>query len=128
MAIKSSMFLIVSASQPNTYIPVKHFFTSLLFSSPRLPFSETQKKAILNWARDLGAQNVPSLGSMKKCHTYLDNLVGNPTQQVTSHAGDVFYINNIAEAIAKVHLTRFSHERSSDIKFRTMRIHLLGLQ
>ncbi|KAG1847460.1 hypothetical protein C8R48DRAFT_615524 [Suillus tomentosus] len=105
------MFLIVSASQPNTYIPVKHFFTSLLFSSPQLPFSETQKRAILNWARSLGAQNVPSLGSMKKCHTYLDSLVGNPTQQVTSRAGDIFYINNIAEAIAKDYanpLTRFA--------------------
>ncbi|KAG2087605.1 uncharacterized protein F5147DRAFT_588044 [Suillus discolor] len=105
------MFLIVSVSQPNTYIPVKHFFTSLLFSSPQLPFSETQKKAILNWARSLGAQNVPSLGSMKKCHTYLDSLVSNPTQQVTSCAGDIFYINNIAEAIAKDYanpLTRFA--------------------
>ncbi|KAG1733337.1 uncharacterized protein EDB91DRAFT_1010726, partial [Suillus paluster] len=87
------------------------FITSLLFSSLCLPFSETQKKAILNWVRDLGTRNVPSLGSMKKCHTYLDNLVGNLTQQATSRSGDVFYINNIAEAIAKDYanpLTRFT--------------------
>ncbi|KAG2148965.1 hypothetical protein DEU56DRAFT_729905 [Suillus clintonianus] len=102
----------VSMNSPTYPWPSKaHFLTSLLFSSPRLPFSETQKRAILNWAVDLGAQNVPSLGSMKKCHTYLDNLVGNPTQKVTSRSGDVFYINNIAEAIAKDYsnpLTRFA--------------------
>ncbi|KAG2120872.1 uncharacterized protein F5147DRAFT_647271 [Suillus discolor] len=98
----SANFNTVSMNNPTYPWPSKaHFFTSLLFSSPRLPFSETQKKAILNWARSLGAQNVPSLGSMKKCHTYLDNLVGNPTQQVTSRAGDIFYINNITEVIAK---------------------------
>ncbi|KAG1887729.1 hypothetical protein F4604DRAFT_1916551 [Suillus subluteus] len=98
----SANFNMVSTNNPTYPWPSKaHFITSLLFSSPHLPFSETQKKAILNWARDLGTQNVPSLGSMKKCHTYLDNLVSNPTQQATSHSGDVFYINNIAEAIAK---------------------------
>ncbi|KAG1819588.1 uncharacterized protein BJ212DRAFT_1208937, partial [Suillus subaureus] len=78
------------------------FITLLLFSSPHIPFSDSQKRAVLNWAKELGAANVPSIGVMKKCHNYLDELVGNPTQKMTSHAGDVFYINNITEAITKV--------------------------
>ncbi|KAG2352045.1 hypothetical protein BDR07DRAFT_1180577, partial [Suillus spraguei] len=85
--------------------------TSLLFSSPHIPFSDSQKKAVLNWAKELGAVNVPSVGMMKKCHSYLHELVGNPTQKMTSCAGDIFYINNITEAIAKDYanpLTRFA--------------------
>lgn len=61
---------------------------------------------------------------MKKCHNYLDELVGSPTQKMTSRAGDVFYINNVAEAIAKVRLACLSCPFNSDITFRIMRIHL----
>ncbi|KAG1761957.1 hypothetical protein EDD22DRAFT_752234, partial [Suillus occidentalis] len=77
------------------------FITSLLFSSPRLPFSEVQKKAVLSWAKELGVRNLPSLGAMKKCQSHLQYLVGDPTEKVTSHSGNTFYINNIAKAIAK---------------------------
>ncbi|KAG1728357.1 hypothetical protein EDD22DRAFT_742551, partial [Suillus occidentalis] len=108
----SANFENVSVDNPTYPWPSKaHFITSLLFSSPRIPFSDSQKRAVLNWAKELGAANVPSLGAMKKCHNYLDELVGNPTQKMTSRAGDVFYINNVAEAIAKDYanpLTRFA--------------------
>ncbi|KAG1726439.1 uncharacterized protein EDB91DRAFT_1254342 [Suillus paluster] len=50
----------------NIYGLLKDFVTALLFSSPRLPFSDTQKKAVLNWAKELGAQNVPSLDATVK--------------------------------------------------------------
>lgn len=122
MAVKSSKSLILSENECLPFI--KHFITSLLFSSPRIPFSDSQKRAVLNWAKELGAANVPSLGAMKKCHNYLDELVGSPTQKMTSRAGDVFYINNVAEAIAKVRLACLSCLFNSDITFRIMRIHL----
>ncbi|KAG1855245.1 hypothetical protein F4604DRAFT_2042442 [Suillus subluteus] len=80
---------------------VKHFITSLLFSSPRLPFSEAQKKAVLNWVKELGARDLPTLGAIKKLHTGLEDLVGDPTEKVTSQSGNVFYINSVAKAIAK---------------------------
>ncbi|KAG2056167.1 hypothetical protein BDR06DRAFT_1006281 [Suillus hirtellus] len=47
------------------FLSKAHFITSLLFSSPCLPFSEPQKKAILNWAEELGTQNLPTLGAIK---------------------------------------------------------------
>ena len=83
---------------------IKHFITSLLFSSPRHPFSDAQKKAILHWAKELGARNVPSLNTIKRHQKHLDDLVGSPTEKVTAHSGNIFYFNNIANAIAKVHL------------------------
>ncbi|KAG1720088.1 hypothetical protein EDB19DRAFT_1610899, partial [Suillus lakei] len=77
------------------------FITSLLFSSPRLPFSEAQKKAVLNWAKELGVRNLPSLGTMKKCQSHLQDLIGDPTEKVESCSGNIFYINSVAKAIAK---------------------------
>ncbi|KAH7919605.1 hypothetical protein BV22DRAFT_968262, partial [Leucogyrophana mollusca] len=102
----------VSPDNPIYPWPSKaHFITSLLFSSPRVPFSEAQKNAVLNWAKELGARDVPSLSALKACHSKLESLVGNPTEKVTARTGDIFYINNVAEAIAKDYanpLTRFA--------------------
>lgn len=83
---------------------LKDFMTSLLFSSPHLPFSDAQKKAVLNWARELGAQNVPSLDATKKCQLFIEDLIGQPTEKVTARSGNIFYLNDIVNAIAKVHL------------------------
>lgn len=80
----------------------KHFVTSLLFSSARLPFSEAQKTAVLSWARDLSAHNVPSLRALKQSNERIHGLVGNPMRKVTSASGNIFYINDIGHAITKV--------------------------
>ncbi|KAG1828025.1 hypothetical protein EV424DRAFT_1318931 [Suillus variegatus] len=89
----------------------KHFLTSLLFSSARLPFSDAQKKAALSWAKELGARDIPSLWSVKQSNDRISELVGNPMRKVTSASGNIFYINDIGHAIAKDYanpLTRFS--------------------
>ncbi|KAG8948539.1 hypothetical protein FRC03_000712 [Tulasnella sp. 419] len=77
------------------------FLTDLLFNSPRLRFSEAQKRAILSWAKELNATDVPTLGALKKVQDHLRKAVGDPTEKVTSHSGDVFYLNDIGKAIAK---------------------------
>ncbi|KAI9463504.1 hypothetical protein HD554DRAFT_2124595 [Boletus coccyginus] len=79
----------------------EHFLASLLFSSPRLPFSRLQKRAVLDWARELGARNVPSLYSLQRCDEEVRKMVGDPTDKVISPLGNIFYINDIAKAIAK---------------------------
>ncbi|KAI6138558.1 hypothetical protein BKA82DRAFT_158153 [Pisolithus tinctorius] len=102
----------VSVDNPAYPWPSKaHFLTELLFSSPRLPFSEPQKRAILSWAKELGARDIPSLYSLNRCHEEIKNLIGNPTRKVVSASGNIFYINDIANSIAKDYanlLTRFA--------------------
>ncbi|KAI6029918.1 hypothetical protein BKA83DRAFT_4030647, partial [Pisolithus microcarpus] len=78
-----------------------HFLTALLFSSPRLPFSRSQKRAILHWAKQLGACDVPSLYALQRCYEEVKEIVGDPTDKVISPLGNVFYINDVAKAIAK---------------------------
>ncbi|KAI6144748.1 hypothetical protein BKA82DRAFT_4330916 [Pisolithus tinctorius] len=88
----------------STHVDFQHFLTELLFSSPRLPFSELQKRAILSWAKELGAR-------LNRCHEEIKNLVGNPTRKVVSASGNIFDINDIANSIAKDYanlLTRFA--------------------
>ncbi|KAG1835011.1 hypothetical protein DFJ58DRAFT_735640 [Suillus subalutaceus] len=77
------------------------FITHLLFSSPRLRFSEAQKRAVLNWATALGATGVPSLHSLRKAQDRIKELVGNLTEKVSVASGNVFYINSVGKAIAK---------------------------
>ncbi|KAJ3551225.1 hypothetical protein NM688_g4827 [Phlebia brevispora] len=91
------------------------FITHLLFSSPRIHFSETQKTAVLEWAKSLGAQDVPSLYAVKTCQARITKLIGDPTERVVSKSGTIFYINDVAKAIANLQdyanpLTRCSME------------------
>jgi len=78
------------------------FLTDLLFSSPRLRFSQPQKTAILEWAQSLHARGVPTLNALENTRKRIKDLVGDPTEKVTSPSGNIFYVNDIAKAIAKV--------------------------
>jgi hypothetical protein len=82
----------------------KIFLTDLLFSSSHLRFSEQQKLAVLNWAKELGANGAPSLAALKKCQAQIRSLVGSPTEKFVSNSGNVFYLNDIGKAIAKGNL------------------------
>ncbi|EIW74161.1 hypothetical protein CONPUDRAFT_170321, partial [Coniophora puteana RWD-64-598 SS2] len=76
------------------------FLTDLLFKSPRLRFSQAQQKAILSWAKELGAK-VPSQWALSKFQDELQDEVGDPTQKYESSRGHVFYLNSVGESIAK---------------------------
>ncbi|KIJ12956.1 hypothetical protein PAXINDRAFT_14320 [Paxillus involutus ATCC 200175] len=87
------------------------FVTHLLFSSPRLCFSQAQKNAVLAWARELGAPEVPSLYAVKKTQERIQKLLGDPMEQVKTVSGNTFYLNAISKAVAldfSNPLTRFA--------------------
>ncbi|KAL0569855.1 hypothetical protein V5O48_012107 [Marasmius crinis-equi] len=67
----------------------------------RMRYSESQKIAVLEWGKSLGARDVPSLHALKKVQRSIDNMVRSPTEKVVSSSGTVFYINEISQAIAK---------------------------
>ena len=78
------------------------FYTHILFNNPRLRFSDAQKQAVLDWARQLGAKNVPSIYQLEKTTEHIRKLFGDPTTKVTSPTGNVFFINDVGKAIAQV--------------------------
>ncbi|KAG2138244.1 hypothetical protein BD769DRAFT_1351324 [Suillus cothurnatus] len=66
---------------PYADISFQHFITALLFSSTRLLFSEAQKKAILSWAKELGARDVPLLYALNCSQETIQKLVSDPTER-----------------------------------------------
>jgi len=90
------------------------FLTDILFNSPHLRFSLAQKNAVLRWAKDLGASNVPNLGSLETVQSKLSVLIGVPTTEKISRGGNLFYVNEIGAGIAKVHFKFFIKQYSNE--------------
>lgn len=78
------------------------FLTDLLFSSLRLRFSEAQKRAVLSWAIQLSARDVPTYHALSHFQERLRNTVGNSITAVTTGAGHKVYMQDIPYMIAKV--------------------------
>lgn len=83
--------------------------TDLLFNSPRMKFSRAQQQAILSWGKQLGAQDVPSLKQLSSAQKDLLAKTGDPTSHQRSSKGNVFYLNEIGDSIAKVRARQSVH-------------------
>ncbi|KAF9229197.1 hypothetical protein BS17DRAFT_689609, partial [Gyrodon lividus] len=92
------------------------FMTHLLFSSPRLCFSELQKRSILSWATALGADGLPSLHSLCKTWEQIKTLFGDPTEKVTAASGNIniFYLNSVSKAITMDYANPLTHFSMQD--------------
>ncbi|KAL1938673.1 hypothetical protein VTO73DRAFT_11488 [Trametes versicolor] len=76
--------------------------TDILFSSPTIRFSRSQKEAILAWGKQMGATEVvPSLYGLDKFQDDALESVGDPTEKVQAPSGNVFYMNSIPQALAR---------------------------
>jgi hypothetical protein len=73
----------------------------VLFSLPHLRFSHAQQKAVLSWAKELGAQ-VLGYTRFRKWQATLQKETGHPTTRQESRRGNVWYLNEVSDAIAKV--------------------------
>lgn len=79
---------------------VHMFLTDLLFSSPRLKFLQAQQKAVLSWAKQLGATS-PEHTKFRATQDGILNELGDPTTRQQSGHGNVWYINEIGNSIVK---------------------------
>lgn len=84
------------------------FLTDVLFNSRELRFSRMQKEAILKWARDLGAKDVPSLFALEKLQECLSCSLGKPTVEKRSRDQDIYYMNDVGMALARVISGKYS--------------------
>ncbi|CCO37924.1 hypothetical protein BN14_12084 [Rhizoctonia solani AG-1 IB] len=87
---------------PNEWFPYSSFamyLADLLFSSRRLHFSREQMRAILEFARATGGQNIPSFSGLQKTQEKLKARVGDPTHRHVSPSGTTFHLNEILETL-----------------------------
>ncbi|KAF7351615.1 hypothetical protein MSAN_01594000 [Mycena sanguinolenta] len=68
---------------------------------PRCRFSSTQMAMIIHFAKQLGAPDVPSLKAFRKMQQTLQSTCGNKPIKITSQLGNVFYMNDIRETLAR---------------------------
>ncbi|KAG2079913.1 uncharacterized protein F5147DRAFT_784669 [Suillus discolor] len=79
----------------------KHYITALLFSSPRLPFSEAQKRRFYLGAKELGAHDVPSLYALNRLQGICSKRLSAIQRKDNCTSGNIFYLNDVGKAIAK---------------------------
>ncbi|GJJ08097.1 hypothetical protein Clacol_002305 [Clathrus columnatus] len=106
VCLPSDIFLKASQSKRSTYegewAPYPSHAINLLFNSPHLHFSTAEKKAILKYTADLGETDVPTLTTFKALRSKLADQLGRPTVEKVTRAGDIYFLNNIQSALAKV--------------------------
>ncbi|KDN47459.1 hypothetical protein RSAG8_03599, partial [Rhizoctonia solani AG-8 WAC10335] len=72
------------------------FLTHSLFNAPAIQFSQAQQMAILDWAFEMGARDVPSMYQLDKCSQKIKHLMGDsPTRMFKTQTGHVFYVNQV---------------------------------
>jgi hypothetical protein len=79
----------------------QHFVTDLLFNSAQLKFSRAQKRAVMDWAKALGA-DPPSLYSLSNLQKRMLSDLGNPEREQRTGSGSIWYLNTVRDALIKV--------------------------
>ncbi|KAF7965722.1 hypothetical protein HWV62_42165 [Athelia sp. TMB] len=94
----------ISTAPGNTFYPYQSqtmMVTDMLFNSPRMKFSRPQQKAVLSWAKQIGARDVPSHSQFLSMQQELLERVGDPSSRQRSSRGNIYYLNEIGNSIAK---------------------------
>lgn len=78
------------------------FLTDVLFNCARLNFSRAQQEALLDWANELGAHDLPTMYGLYKYQKEMKKELGDPTCRQVSAQGNIWYLNEIGESLAKV--------------------------
>jgi hypothetical protein len=108
------------------------FLADVLFNASRLRFTRRQKRAILSFARQCGGVDVPALSALRKFQNSLNQKVGNPTSRYVSSLGNIFYLNEIGQSLAKVcyimQLARAHLDEAKQLIHRTWPILALARQ
>ena len=73
-------------------------------------FSVAQKSTVLKWAKDLGAQEVPKLYALETLQKELNENMGVPKKEKMSRRGNIYFINDIGAAVAKVYYWLCAHK------------------
>lgn len=66
------------------------YLADILFSSRRLSFSRSQMLAVLEFARECGGIDIPTLSALQKTQQQLKSCIGDPTERHVSPTGTVF--------------------------------------
>ncbi|KAJ7222450.1 hypothetical protein GGX14DRAFT_353000 [Mycena pura] len=73
----------------------------ILDNLPRCRFTGAQLLLVIHFAKSLGAPNVPSLKGLRRVQKDLQNKCGQEPVKIESAIGNIFFVNDIHELIAR---------------------------
>ncbi|KAJ7614819.1 hypothetical protein FB45DRAFT_1108964 [Roridomyces roridus] len=76
-------------------------YLDILDNLPRLRLSSSQLKMVLWIMKECGARDVPSFNEFRSMQTHIRKLVGVRSDLHKSDLGNIFYVNDIRDLIAK---------------------------
>lgn len=74
----------------------------ILDNLPRLRMSSSQFKVILWLLKECHVKDVPSFDSFRKLQRRLAKTCGSEPTKHTSSLGNIFYVNDVRQSVAKV--------------------------
>jgi hypothetical protein len=74
----------------------------ILDNLPRLRMSSSQFKMILWLLKECNVQNVPSFDAFRAMQSNLRKLCGSQPTLHTSTPGNIFYVNDVRDSVARV--------------------------
>ncbi|KAJ6548781.1 hypothetical protein B0H19DRAFT_1211584 [Mycena capillaripes] len=94
----------LDTAEDSSYFPYPNktvMLLDVLDNMPRCRFTSAQMSLILHFAKSLGVAHVPSLKGLRKTQKQLQTDCGYQPVKVVSSLGNIFYTNDIREAIAQ---------------------------
>ncbi|KAJ7213834.1 hypothetical protein GGX14DRAFT_392616 [Mycena pura] len=94
----------MNAAEDSEYYPYPDKTTMLLDildNLPRACFTGAQLSLVIHFAKSLGAPNVPSLKGLRRIQKDLQLRCGHEPVKIDSAMGNVFYMNDLRESIAR---------------------------
>lgn len=83
-------------------------YLDILDNLPRLRLSSSQFKMILWMMKECGAKDVPSFNAFRAMQTHIRKTTGVRSEPNKSDLGNLFYVNDIRDLIAKVRVISIS--------------------
>ncbi|KAJ6563257.1 hypothetical protein B0H10DRAFT_2239490 [Mycena sp. CBHHK59/15] len=93
-----------SALSPSAYHPYPSkaaMLLDIMDNFPRCRFTSVQMSLIIQFAKNLGVPNVPSIKALRNIQQSLQSSCGDAPTRIESQQGNIFYMNDIRGTIAR---------------------------
>ncbi|KAJ7738439.1 hypothetical protein B0H14DRAFT_2638483 [Mycena olivaceomarginata] len=94
-------FSLRRSSEYHPYPSKTAMLLDVMDNLPRCRFTSTQMSLVIHFAKQLGVPDVPSLPGLRKIQQKLQSSCGSKPVKTQSHLGNIFYMNDIRDSIAR---------------------------
>ncbi|KAJ7765114.1 hypothetical protein B0H14DRAFT_3510261 [Mycena olivaceomarginata] len=94
-------FSLLRNSEYHPYPSKTAMLLDVMDNLPRCRFTSAQMSLVIHFAKQLSMPDVPSLQGLCKIQQKLQSSCGSKPAKTQSHLGNIFYMNNIRDSIAR---------------------------